>query len=356
MKVLAFLPFAAAVALAQGPPPPTITTGQNAPDPNKCNVLRVGDLYARSENYNIGPVHMLRCTQTTEAFAWNPVSHLVVSSLPTKCSTGDLAFLTGVTAGQNVYGCAPADTWTLVGSGGSNIWTRDPSIITIYPTITGDNIGNLGTNNAAGGGDRNTAVGAYAGDSTNSGSDNVSVGYDALTANTNGNANTAVGYAALTANTTGGNNVAMGILALSQNISSSDNVAIGTNALLTSTAASNTGLGHHAGTTIVTTTFGTFVGNGADQSDATTRTFNTAIGAASRADCSNCIVLGRPQDVIKGMERAFSAVVACSSDLAGSIAPISDSSTATWGATITGGGANHVLGYCNGTNWTVAAK
>jgi hypothetical protein len=33
-----------------------------------------------------------------------------------------------------------------------------------------------------------------------------------------------------------------------------------------------------------------------------------------------------------------------------------DSSNNAWGATIAGGGANHVLGYYNGTSWTVAAK
>lgn len=40
----------------------------------------------------------------------------------------------------------------------------------------------------------------------------------------------------------------------------------------------------------------------------------------------------------------------------GAVYPISDSTTATWGATITGGGANHVLAYSNGTNWTVLGK
>lgn len=35
--------------------------------------------------------------------------------------------------------------------------------------------------------------------------------------------------------------------------------------------------------------------------------------------------------------------------------PVTDSSTAVWRATIAGGGANHVLAYYNGTNWTVAA-
>lgn len=44
------------------------------------------------------------------------------------------------------------------------------------------------------------------------------------------------------------------------------------------------------------------------------------------------------------------------SPVEGMMVAVNDSSTATWGATITGGGANHVLAYYNGTNWTVAAK
>lgn len=39
--------------------------------------------------------------------------------------------------------------------------------------------------------------------------------------------------------------------------------------------------------------------------------------------------------------------------VAGILAYITDSSTATWGATITGSGTNKVLGWYNGTNWTV---
>lgn len=35
---------------------------------------------------------------------------------------------------------------------------------------------------------------------------------------------------------------------------------------------------------------------------------------------------------------------------------ISDSNTATWGATIAGGGTDEVLAFYNGTNWTVAGK
>lgn len=40
----------------------------------------------------------------------------------------------------------------------------------------------------------------------------------------------------------------------------------------------------------------------------------------------------------------------------GMLCSITDSSTDVWGATVTGGGALHVLARYNGTNWTVAAK
>ena len=50
----------------------------------------------------------------------------------------------------------------------------------------------------------------------------------------------------------------------------------------------------------------------------------------------------------------FSVLPACASGTEGSIAAITDSTTATHGNTITGGSTNHVLGYCNATNWVVA--
>ena len=52
----------------------------------------------------------------------------------------------------------------------------------------------------------------------------------------------------------------------------------------------------------------------------------------------------------------FSALPACSASVEGSTRAITDSSTVVWGATITGSSTNHVLGYCNGSNWTVAGK
>lgn len=44
------------------------------------------------------------------------------------------------------------------------------------------------------------------------------------------------------------------------------------------------------------------------------------------------------------------------SPVEGMLQPFTDSTTATWGATITGTGSNHVIGYYDGTNWTVMGK
>jgi len=52
----------------------------------------------------------------------------------------------------------------------------------------------------------------------------------------------------------------------------------------------------------------------------------------------------------------FSSIGGCGGSNEGTTAPVTDSTTNTWGATITGSGGFHVLAYCNGTNWTVAAK
>ena len=53
---------------------------------------------------------------------------------------------------------------------------------------------------------------------------------------------------------------------------------------------------------------------------------------------------------------AFASLPACATALEDSTAAVSDSTTVTWGATITGSGGSHVLAYCDGTNWTVMGK
>jgi hypothetical protein len=52
----------------------------------------------------------------------------------------------------------------------------------------------------------------------------------------------------------------------------------------------------------------------------------------------------------------FSDLPTPGASIEGAIAAVTDSTTSTWGATISGGGTNHVLAYCDGTNWTVAGK
>lgn len=49
----------------------------------------------------------------------------------------------------------------------------------------------------------------------------------------------------------------------------------------------------------------------------------------------------------------FATLPACAAGTEGYRAAVTDSSTATYGATITGGGSNHIPGYCNGSVWVV---
>jgi hypothetical protein len=53
---------------------------------------------------------------------------------------------------------------------------------------------------------------------------------------------------------------------------------------------------------------------------------------------------------------AFASLPTCSSTYEGYMRAVTDSTVNTWGTTITGGGTNHVLAYCDGTSWNVMAK
>lgn len=65
---------------------------------------------------------------------------------------------------------------------------------------------------------------------------------------------------------------------------------------------------------------------------------------------------GGPVNTFQLGVNVFSALPTCNSGNEGTWGPVTDSSTATWGATITGGSTNHVLAYCDGSNWTVMGK
>jgi hypothetical protein len=60
-------------------------------------------------------------------------------------------------------------------------------------------------------------------------------------------------------------------------------------------------------------------------------------------------------DVTQITATTFSTLPACASGTEGTMRPVTDSTTNIQGSTITGGGTNHVIAYCNGTNWIVNA-
>lgn len=79
-------------------------------------------------------------------------------------------------------------------------------------------------------------------------------------------------------------------------------------------------------------------------------------GGVSNTDTTYAPMIFYKKGEVVVNNRAFASLNTCSSLTIGAMASISDSNTAVWGANIAGGGANQVLGYCNGTAWTVMAK
>lgn len=54
--------------------------------------------------------------------------------------------------------------------------------------------------------------------------------------------------------------------------------------------------------------------------------------------------------------RRFSTLAACTKAIEGTVATVTDSTANAWGTAIVGGGANVVLAFCDGANWTVYGK
>ena len=48
---------------------------------------------------------------------------------------------------------------------------------------------------------------------------------------------------------------------------------------------------------------------------------------------------------------AYASLPTCNAGAEGVLLAVTDSNTATFNANIAGGGANHVMAYCNATNW-----
>ena len=81
---------------------------------------------------------------------------------------------------------------------------------------------------------------------------------------------------------------------------------------------------------------------------------NTVPGLALGVSTAAEIVLTPNAVTLKKLP--FGSLPTCAAGTEGTIMPVTDSNTITWGATIAGSSTNHVLAYCDGTNWTVAAK
>lgn len=77
----------------------------------------------------------------------------------------------------------------------------------------------------------------------------------------------------------------------------------------------------------------------------------TGVGGAQ------CSLAGTPvgPSISPLRNQLFSALPPCSAAYFGSTAAVADSTTNTWGTTITGSGGFPVLAFCNGVNWSVAA-
>jgi hypothetical protein len=88
-------------------------------------------------------------------------------------------------------------------------------------------------------------------------------------------------------------------------------------------------------------------------------TKDTGIGrnAAGVVEVNNGTA-GTLRDLVARSTRGAAVTVANlpATPVEGMMVAVTDSNVATWGTTIAGGGANHVLAYYDGTNWTVAAK
>jgi hypothetical protein len=83
----------------------------------------------------------------------------------------------------------------------------------------------------------------------------------------------------------------------------------------------------------------------------------TNIGVINNNNTPTAASIGTISDLVylnKGNSSTFANLPP--TPATGSYATVTNSNTATWGANIAGGGANVVLAFYNGTNWTVAGK
>jgi trimeric autotransporter adhesin len=191
-----------------------------------------------------------------------------------------------------------------------------------YPGAnTAEGQGALLNLNIAGGGVRNTGLGANALAADTTGHDNTAVGLNSLRFNMLGEDNTAVGVVALFRNITGERNVAIGDGALLNN-NSDDNTAVGFNALRSNTSGErNTVVGDNAGGAVSTASGVVCIGQGVPGANVNNTTYVRNVNTVAQAN-SVFVTVGaggrlgfqvssqRYKDEIKSIGNASAAIYA----------------------------------------------
>lgn len=189
-------------------------------------------------------------------------------------------------------------TWSTSGNSGINpndhfIGTLDNNPIVFK--VNGQVAGKLNLDNIS--------IGMSSLQNLSSGIGNMAVGAQSMFKTTVGRENVALGTGTLFENVTGSNNTALGTAALHKN-TSSGNTAIGKDALFqNSSGYGNVALGNGAGVINSTGYYNTILGSNANLLFGTLNNA-AALGAFSRVDCSDCLVLGS----VAGINNASSSI------------------------------------------------
>lgn len=244
---------------------------------------------------------------------------------------GNSNTMLGSDSGRNING---GSNNTLLGAGsGKSIGTENDT------TAIGTNA--LQFMNTGIATSRNTAIGGSAMQGVNGLMTQVqrdtAVGYGSLAAATTGKDDVALGYQCGNKITTGNNNVTIGSGVASTTLTTgSNNVLIGTTSDIDTAASSDSNIIRiGAGNTAIISA----IGCGTPATSIITIAGTLIVAGTNAAITHTGITFAnRPPTPVAGMVCYFT-----------------DSTVATWGSTIAGTGANKVLGWYNGTNWTVVA-
>ncbi len=123
-------------------PPVRWLGGVTAANPGDCNAVGLGAIYEQIGNPATTATRISACVQTgASAYAWQPIAYKVQTAAPAVCNVGEVWFDSDATAGSNWFGCTTANTWTLLGSGGTGTVTS----LATSCGITGGTITTTGT-------------------------------------------------------------------------------------------------------------------------------------------------------------------------------------------------------------------